>query len=557
MPVRTLITNARVIDGTGAPARHSEILIEDGHIAAVDGSVGVAAPDQILDARGRTLAPGFIDVHSHGDFVLPADPEAEPKVRQGITTEIVANCGMGLAPANRRVQEMYRQFGKLFGEDGTTLCSETVGAYRARLESSGVSVNVSCLIPHGNIRCAVLGMEERAPTATELGYMEDLVHAAMEEGAFGLSSGLVYPPGAYAKTDELVALARVAAKGGGVYASHVRDEGSRLEMSIAEALVIGEEAGASVQISHHKASGHHNWGKVNKTLRMLEEARGRGLQVHSDMYPYTAGSTMLAAVIVPLWVFAADSPEESLARLADPSLRSRIIKDAKKRLEELIVLPGPLDNLPKKPLVPVVARKMSDLIIIASVKKQKKYEGCSLREVAEMRGQPLIEALLDLLVEEEAAVTVTAHVMSEDDVRTILADPYTMVGTDGMPTLDGQPHPRAYGTYPRVLEHYVRRLQLFSLEEAVHKMTGLPAAKFGLKDRGVIREGAWADLVLFNPSEVQDRSTYASPCQFPTGYDKVWVAGELVFSEGQHTGARPGRVLSADAQRLPEDETQQ
>ncbi|MEL6184800.1 MAG: amidohydrolase family protein, partial [Myxococcota bacterium] len=404
-------------------------------------------------------------------------------------------------------------------------------------------VNVACLIPHGNVRCAVMGLEERAPTATELSHMEALVAQNMDEGAFGLSTGLVYPPGAYSETDELVSLAAVASRGGGLYASHVRDEGAGLVGAIDEAISIGEQAELPVQISHHKAAGRMNWGKVRTTLGMLDAARERGLVIHSDMYPYTAGSTMLAAMIVPLWVFSAPTPEESLARLADPKLRPRLVEEVKKRVAEHVVLPGILDRFPKRLLVPIILGKMAELIVVGSVKKQRKYEGKTLREVARMRGRPLIEALLDLLVEEDGAVTVVAHAMCEEDVQEVLRDAHTMVGTDGMPTLDGKPHPRAYGTYPRILEHYVGRLGLFDLETAVHKMTGMPARKFRLQGRGVIEPGAMADLVLLRPERIRDHSTYEDPRAFPEGIDRVWVSGETVFVDGRMTGARPGSVL--------------
>lgn len=540
---RTLIQGARIIDGTGAPAFEADVLLEGDRIAAVGGSKGLPPPDAVVDGSGQVLAPGFIDVHSHGDFVLPADPAAEPKIRQGITTEVVGNCGLGLCPANDRVQAMYRQYGKLFGGDGAATCSDSVDGYRRRLAEARIGVNVACLIPHGNVRCAVMGLDERAPTPTELAHMEALVAENMEQGAFGLSTGLVYPPGAYAETEELVALATTAGREGGIYASHVRDEGAQLVPAIDEALRIGEQAELPVQISHHKAAGRLNWGKVRTTLGMLDAARERGLEVHSDMYPYTAGSTMLAAMIVPLWVFSAPTPEESLARLADPKLRPRIVQDVKKRIADRFVLPGILNRIPKTLLLPLILGKMSELIVVGSVKKQKFYEGKNLREVAASRGRPLIEALLDLLVEEDGAVTVVAHLMCEEDVRTVLSDAHTMVGTDGMPTLDGKPHPRAFGTYPRILEHYVGRIGLFGLETAVHKMTGLPAQKFRLGNRGVLRPGAMADLVLFRPGRVRDHATYAHPRAHPEGIDRLWVGGETVMAEGRTTGARPGAVL--------------
>ena len=541
--MRTLIVNARLVDGTGAPARAGELLIEDEHIADINNGRGLPAPDQIVDAEGGVLAPGFIDVHSHSDFVVPVSPEASAKTQQGVTTEVVGNCGMGLTPANERVEAMYRQYGPLFGGDGAVRCSRDLESFRTRLARTGTSVNLACLVPHGNVRCAALGLADRAPTPSELRHMEDLVALDMEQGAFGLSTGLIYPPGAYAATDELVRLARVAGARGGVYASHIRDEATRLEPAIEEALHIGEAADVPVQISHHKASGRYAWGKVRRTLRLLEEARGRGLVVHSDMYPYTAGATMLAAMLVPLWVFASGDPAQALEVLKDPKLRPRVIRDARRRLESLIVLPGRWNRLPKRPLVPAFIRKLSELVVVGSVKYQKAYEGKTLREIAELRGQPVIEAGLDLLVEEDGAVIATAHLLSEDDVRTVLLDAYTMVGTDGMPAAQGKPHPRAFGTYPRILEHYVGRLGLLSLEAAIHKMTGLPAKKFGLAGRGLLQTGGYADLLIFHPERVRDNATYIDPCRFPDGIEHVWVSGEQVVHSGGHTGARPGRVL--------------
>ena len=460
-------------------------------------------------------------------------------------SEVVGNCGLGIAPATPRVDAMYRQYGKLFGEDGDVACSPTVGHLRARLERVGISVNVACLVPHGNLRCAAMGLDERPPASPELRQMAEMLELALAEGAVGMSTGLVYPPGAFAGLEELIELASVTGRRGGIYASHVRDEGPRLEAAIAEALTIGARAGLPVQISHHKAGGRPNWGKVRRTLGMLEEARARGVEVHSDMYPYTAGSTMLAALVLPLWVFAADSPEASLARLSDPATRGRLLAGMRKRIEGYIVLPGVLDHLPKGPLVPAAMRRMADMVVVASTKSGR-YEGRTLREVAQTRGAPLLEAILDLLAEEEMAVTATAHMLDERDVRAVLADPFTMVGTDGMPTLDGRPHPRGYGTFPRVLEQYVGRLDLFGLPAAVHKMTGLPASKFGLGGRGRLEVGARADLVLFEPRRLRDRATYADPRRSPEGIDAVWVAGEAVVEDGRATGRRPGRVLRGD-----------
>lgn len=540
--MRLLIRDARILDGSGAPAVRGDVVIEGEHIAEV-GSADLA-PDEVLDAKGMALAPGFIDMHSHGDFTLPGDGEASAKTLQGVTTEVVGNCGLGLTPANPRVERFYELISPvIFGEQGGG-CFADLRAYRACLEERGISVNAACLVPHGNVRCAVMGMEERAASGAEIAHMRELVDASMAQGAFGLSTGLVYPPGAFASTEEIVELAKAVRPHGGFYATHMRDEGSRLVDSVEEALRIGREAGVGVQISHHKAAGRFNWGKTKKTLRMVEEAREKGLDVHSDVYPYTAGSTVLSAMFVPLWAFEG-SQNALLERLADPATRKRIVKDSKERLMRFARLPGLLDRVfPKRVLLPLLLREMSKIVVISSVKRQHHYEGKTLGEIARMRGQDLYDAMLDLLVEEETAVAAIAHVMSERDVQRVMAHPTTMIGTDGFPQREGKPHPRTFGTYPRVLEHYVRTLGVLTLEGAVHKMTGMVAAKLGLKDRGLIRAGNRADLVLFDPERVQDRSSYADPRRSPAGIAHVFVNGAWTVRDGKHTGARAGRVLA-------------
>ncbi len=543
--MRLLIQNARILDGTGAPPRRGELLIEDDTIAELGASR--LAPDETLDAAGAVVAPGFIDMHSHSDFTLPGDPEASAKLLQGVTTEVVCNCGLGIVPASPKVEKFYELISPvIFGEPGGR-CYESITAYRKHLEGLGMSVNAACLVPHSNVRCAVMGMEERESTDAEIAAMCEIVDASMADGAFGLSTGLVYPPGAYAATEEIIELAKTVRQHDGFYATHMRDEGAGLIDSVEETLRIGREARISVQISHHKAAGRFNWGKTKKTLRMVENARREGLDVHSDVYPYTAGSTVLSAMLVPLWAFEG-SQVQLLDRLSDPATRARIVRDSQDRILSFARLPGPLDRVfPKRLLLPLIMRELSDVVVISSVKRQHHYEGKTLRELARMRGQKLYEAMLDLLVEEETAVAAIAHVMSEADVQRVLAHPTTMIGTDGFPQREGKPHPRTYGTYPRVLEHYVRELGLLTLEAAVHKMTKMVADKLGLTDRGVLRAGARADLVVFDPERVHDRSTYADPRGSPEGIRHVFVNGAWTVKNGKHTGARGGRVLSRNA----------
>jgi N-acyl-D-amino-acid deacylase len=535
-----------LLDGLGAPARVGDLLVEDDRIAEV-GATSLS-PDEVIDARGYVVAPGFIDVHSHGDFSLPVDPEASAKVLQGVTTEVVGNCGLGLQPSNTQVDAMYeRLLPLIFGEaSGDAACSPTLGDYRARLGGVGISVNAAPLVPHGNVRCAVMGMAERKPTETEIEAMREIIARGMDDGAFGLSTGLVYPPGAYAETEELVRLAQAVAPRKGLYATHMRNEGPRLVESVAEAIEIGEKAGVAVQISHHKAAGQLNWGKVKTTLAMVDAAAERGLDVHSDVYPYTAGSTVLSQMFVPLWAFEG-SLDRLLERLTDEPTRARVIRDAQDGQLAFIDLPDWLGWMDKRWLLPLMTRVLGRSIIISSVKHQKRYEGMTIGAIAKERGRPLHEAMLDLLVEEDLGVTAIAHVMSEKDVRAVLAHPRTMVGTDGMPTREGKPHPRTYGTYPRVLQHYVRDLGLLKLEQAVHRMTGMVARKLGLRDRGVLEVGAAADVVVFQPARVRDHATYADPRRSPTGIAHVIVNGVPTVRDGEHTGARAGKVLSKPA----------
>lgn len=539
--MRLLIENARIVDGTGAPSRRGSVLVEDAYIAEVDEIT--LAPDEVLDAKGAVLAPGFIDMHSHSDFTLPGQPEAHAKVMQGVTTEVVCNCGLGLLPANDRVARFYELLSPMiFGEKGGG-CYEDLDAYDRDLSERGVSVNVACLVPHSNARAAVMGLDEREASAGEVESMREIVEGQMAQGAFGFSTGLVYPPGAYATTEEVVSLASVVRPYQGFYASHIRDEGSKLVESIEEAITVGREARVGVQISHHKAAGRFSWGKTKKTLALVDAARAEGIDVHSDVYPYTAGSTVLSAMFVPLWAFEG-SQRALLERLKDPATRERIVRDSKERLLGFARLPGILDRIvPKRLFLPLLLRELGNVVIISSTKRQHHYEGKSLNEMARMRGQDLYEAMLDLLVEEDTAVAAIAHVMKEEDVMRVLAHSHTMVGTDGFPQREGKPHPRTYGTYPRILERYVREKKLLTLERAVHKMTGMVAQKLGLSDRGVIRAGAFADLVIFDPEGVHDRSSYEDPRQFPEGFAHVFVNGAWTVKDSAHTGARGGRVL--------------
>jgi len=489
-PFDLVIRGGLVVDGTGAPAFPADVAVAGDRIAAV-GQVHQEAV-RTIDASGLVVAPGFIDVHTHDDLAVLRTPSVDFKVRQGVTTDIVGNCGMGAAPTSEAYLDFYRTvLGDILGPMGALSWRTTEEFYRA-VEEAGPSLNVASFVPHSTIRFLAMGVERRPPAPAEMTAMKELLAQGMEAGALGLSTGLIYPPGLFAATEELIELGRVAGDHGGIYASHIRDEADGMLDAVAEALRIGEEGGVPVQISHHKATMERNWGKVEQSLRMIDDARSRGLDVTVDIYPYTAGSTYLGAFVA--------HPEE-------------------------------------------MSSTSGEELLIASVKHQHEHEGMTLAEIARRMGLPLREAALRLLEEEENAVVVVAFAMSEEDVQRVMRYEQAMFGSDGIPSLTGKPHPRLYGTFPRVLGRYVREERLLSLEEAVRKMTSLPAQKHRLRERGEVRPGFFADLCLFDPETVVDRATYEEPRQYPEGIPYVIVNGALVVDGSVHTGARAGRVL--------------
>ncbi len=485
-----VIRDATIVDGTGTPGHTGDVAILDDRIAVV----GRVAPEEaltVLDANGLTLSPGFIDVHAHDDFAVFLYAEMACKVLQGVTTTIVGNCGFGAAPfpAAGLFQRAFHPGEEVEPWDGYR-------GYFERLDSDPPSLNVGALVGHGTLRLTAMGNAARPPSDGELERMGADLDEGLEAGALGLSSGLVYEPGRHATTAELVTLSSRMQGTGALYATHMRDEGGGLLDSVAEAIEIGERAGVPVQISHHKASGRRNWGRVRESLGLIETARARGVDVTADQYPYTAASTILAAIV-----------------------QNDALGDG-----------GRMGSLEPHE------------VVIASTPTHPEWEGSSLEELARRFGVEASEAARRVL-DAEGSATVVLHLMDEQDVQTVLRHPSTMIGSDGLPTLRGRPHPRLYGTFPRVLGRYARELGVLSLEQAVHRMTGLPAAKFGLRDRGTVREGAFADLVLFDPGTIEDLATYDDPHRSPRGIARVFVNGAQVACDGEHTGARPGRAL--------------
>jgi N-acyl-D-amino-acid deacylase len=523
-----LIKNGIVVDGTGKPAFKADVGVSEGRIAVVAGSVEQEAVC-IIEARGLHLAPGFIDPHTHSDLSLLVDPRAESKIRQGVTTEVISNCGFSPAPLSGAAVEEVRARAKNLGLDVTwTSMSEHLD----HLRNPGTALNVVPLVGHNTVRGSVLGYDDLQPTPEQQAKMEQVVAEAMEQGARGLSTGLYYPPGYYAQTEEVIGLARVAARYGGIYASHIRNESDGLLEAVAEAIEIGEKAEIGVEIAHLKVEGYRNWENADRLVAMLDGAQARDVRLGCDQYPYIACSTWLAAIL-PYW--AQTGGAKAIAeRLRDSAVRVQLRRDWEENRVEWDSRSG--------------VRDWTD-ILVSDCQPRPDLLGKNIAEIAAAEGQDPLETVFDLIVVSEGQVACVWFTQLEENVQTLMRHPLVVVGSDGSSLKPqgvlGQRkvHPRNYGTFPRVLGHYVREEKVLSLEEAVKKMTSVTAARFGLTDRGVVREGAWADLVLFDAETVIDRATFTDPHRYPEGIPYVVVNGIVVIDQGQHTGALPGRVL--------------
>jgi len=531
-----LFAGGRVVDGTGAPWFRADVCVVGDRIAGV-GWMPQATARRRIDASRLVVAPGFIDMMGQSEYDLLVDGRAASKITQGITTEITGE-GSSIAPLNARMLEAGRAAYEYFGYTPTFT---TLAGYFQELERRGTAINLGTFVGAGGVRDLVVGQEDRAPTTAELEAMKAAVAQAMEEGALGLSSALIYVPGLFASTDELVALARVAARYGGSYITHQRDEGDDgaigLDASMDEVFRVAREAGIPAEIYHIKASGKRAWGRMPGLLRRIEEARAEGLDVSADQYPWAASSNNLDASL-PVWVREGGA-ERMVARLTDPATRARARAD--------------FLNLPENADWPAGAAR----ILVTSVlnPELKKYEGLTLDEIAKERGASPVDALLDVVVADRGNTARVTFGMSEDDVRAALRHPFVSFCTDSEARAeDGvlskqKSHPRAFGSAARILGHYVRDEKVLGLEEAVRKMTSLPASRMRLRDRGILRAGMAADIVAFDPMTVRERATYADPLHYSEGIPYVAVNGRLVVDEGRITEARPGRVLRGPGYR--------
>lgn len=520
-----LIRNGMVVDGTNSPWFYADLAIENGKIVEM-GKLSRRKAKLVIDARGMFVCPGFIDIHSHSDFSAFVNPFCESKLRQGVTTELVGNCGYSLAPLiGGALEETKSYYREMYGVEAGW---QSVSEYLDALQRAKPAINYAMLVGHGTIRKSVVGYESRRPTAEEMRRMKGLVAQSLRQGAFGLSTGLIYPPGSFAETDEIVELCRVVAKYNGFYATHMRSESARLIESIAETIEIGKRSEVSVQISHHKACGEKYFGKVKETLKMIEQARNEGYDVTCDVYPYTATATDLDAIL-PDWVHE-NGTEKMLERLRDQKIREKI----KQQIDPIQKAMGGYDKI--------------HITYVVS-EKNKPFQGKSLTEIAKALKKDPLEAAFDLILEERGRVGMMRFAMDEEDVKLVIKSPYSMIGSDGSALSiggvlsQGHPHPRNFGTFVRVLARYVRELKLLSVEEAVWKMTSFPARKIGLLDRGILRPKMAADIVIFDLDRVQELATFEDPKRYPKGIVHVLVNGVVVLRDEELTGERSGRVL--------------
>ncbi|AZU64475.1 N-acyl-D-amino-acid deacylase family protein [Neobacillus mesonae] len=511
-----IILNGKIIDGTGSPWYYGDIAVKNGKIARI-GKLNNCVAKEEIDAQKQVVSPGFIDMHTHSDLVILDDPLIEAKVRQGITTDLLGQDGIAAAPLPKEYVSTWRK--NLAGLDGNPAIDwdwTTVSDYLDKIERNKPSYNLAVLAPHGNIRMEVMGLDNRPATDEEIKEMQDVLRRSLNEGAVGLSTGLIYPPCCFAEMKELEALCEVIAEYGVPLVIHQRSEGDEILESMQELIDMMKRCGAHLHFSHLKNCGKDNWHKTPEVLNMIDQARQDGLEVTFDQYPYTAGSTMLSAILPP-WVHDGGT-DQLLQRLEDHELRGKM-------MQEMATGFKGWDSMSKW--------AGWDGIIITSVESAEKQYcvGKSIRQIAKLDNKDnCAEVALDLILHEKNGVGMIDFVINEESVKAILAHPAGTIGSDGL--LGGEPHPRAYGSFPRILGKYVREEKVLPLEDMIRRMTSQPARIIGLQDRGIIREGMAADIVIFNPDKIIDQATYEKPRQFNVGIDTVIVNGEVII-QGQ------------------------
>ena len=522
-----LITGGKLIDGTGNPWRYADVGIIDDKIAKV-GKLSGSEADKKISAEGLYVVPGFIDMHTHSDYTLLVDGTAQSKARQGVTLEIIGESESAGPVFGEAVKLMEKGLERL----GLKLTWKTLSEYFSVLEGSGISVNIASYVGLGQVRQCVIGEENREPTDEEMKEMKRLVREAMDEGAIGLSSGLLYIPDMFFSTDEIIELAKVVSEYGGIYATHIRSEDETLLESLDEAIRIGREADIPVEIFHFKASAKKNWYKMPEAIKKINDARKSGVDITVDQYPYIAGSTTIT-ILLPNWAREGGT-ENILERIKNPETRQRIKDDMRTDDTGFDSIEEYMSNVR-------IAKVQSE--------KNEHLEGKNLLEIAKEKNADPIDNYFDLLLEEDGTVSGVFFTMTEENKKLAMAQPWLSIGSDGSSVKPegilgrGKPHPRYYGTFPRVLGRYVREQNVLILEDAIRKMTSLPAQRLGLKDRGLLKEGTFADIVVFNYDKIIDNATFENPHQYSEGVNYLIVNGKMVIENSEHTGAKPGRII--------------
>ena len=523
-----LLEGGQIVDGTGKPVFTGNVGVKEGRIAEVGQPL---EGESVVNVSGMIVCQGFVDIHNHADHGILAFPGAENYVMQGVTTSVVGNCGLSMAPVDPGRVSLARRYLDPFLRKEVDYGWEwkTGAEYFRKVSGKGIALNIAPLVGHGTIRIAVKGFDEGIPTEDEMERMKGLLAQSLDEGAFGLSSGLIYPPGSYASSREIEELAGVLEEYGAFYATHMRNEGERLLESLEETIAVGERKSIRVQVSHLKAVGSSNWGKVEEALRLMEAARERGVDVNCDVYPYQAGMTTLTALLPPRALEG--GVERMLDRLSNPAERRTIEEEMESGI------PG-WENWS--------ASLGWGNIVISECDARKDLEGLSLEAISRSESVGPTEALFNLLLETGGNATMLLFGIGEEDLRAALKSPLSCIASDSWviaPSGGGKPHPRGYGTFPRFLRQAVRERNELSWEEALRKITSMPAEIAGIENRGKLKEGFWADMVVFDPDRIGDRATFQDPHQFPEGIRHVMVNGEWVVKDGEPTGHRPGKVL--------------
>ncbi len=529
----TVFKNARIVDGTAAPWRRGDVGVSGGKITAV-GDLSKDGARDVIDVDDRILCPGFIDVHTHSDFVVFRDPVMLSKLRQGVTTQLTGQCGQSAAPVSEKYVALLESYlGFIMAGTKVSWNWRTFDEWLKEAEKLPLAFNLAPCLGHGTLRVAVMGFENRTATAREMEQMKSLMREALDAGCFGFTSGLIYPPGVFTPREELWELATLLRGSGGVYLTHMRSESGGMLDSVEETIELGRRAGVPVQISHHKALGRDNRGAVKESLKMVGRARAEGIDVTIDQYPYDYCSTSLRACLPP-WA-QADGVDAVCARLTDPETRAKIAGEIRATLD--MSKPCDWESMLRHGGGAAGA-------LVSYCPKTPQWEGKNLEEIAKATNTDPVEAAFDIITANRGNDLACYAAINDDDIETVLRHPATMVGSDSIPAAEGaKTHPRSFGTHPRVLALYVREKKILPLEHAIHKMTGMPAARFGLAKKGIVRPGMDADLLVFDPNSIRDNATYENPTLFSTGIDCVCVNGYKTMENGAHTGNSGGGVI--------------